>query len=107
MSNKQTLSFHVSGMHCASCASNTTRKLSKAPGVTSASVNYANEQATVTINDQETSIEKLADAVKSATGPGVTVIATPIEVTVHESGAAVATLTVTTSPSPISPNAST
>ena len=65
MSNKQTLSFHVSGMHCASCASNTTRKLSKAPGVTSASVNYANEQATVTINDQETSIEKLADAVKS------------------------------------------
>lgn len=44
-----TLSFHVSGMHCASCAANIQRSLSKVPGVKEAAVNYANEQATVKI----------------------------------------------------------
>ena len=45
--------------------------------------------------------------VKFAIGAADTVMVTPVEVTVQESGAAVATLTVTTSPSPISPNVST
>jgi heavy metal translocating P-type ATPase len=65
MSNNQTLSFHVSGMHCASCASNTTRKLKKTPGVVEASVNYANEQATVVFDDQQTSVKELGAAVDS------------------------------------------
>lgn len=39
--------FHVSGMHCASCAVNIGRSLEGLPGVKSAHVNYANEQATV------------------------------------------------------------
>ncbi|MBU0576090.1 heavy metal translocating P-type ATPase [Patescibacteria group bacterium] len=61
--NNQTLSFHVSGMHCASCASNITRKLNKTLGVEQASVNYANEQATVTFDEKKISTEQLADAV--------------------------------------------
>ena len=66
MSEKnKTLSFRVSGMTCASCASNITRKLSKTEGVKDASVNYANEQATVVFDDQQTSSEQLAAAVSS------------------------------------------
>ncbi len=63
--SKKTLSFHISGMHCASCASNTTRKLNKTSGVISASVNYANEQATVTYDEKRTSTQDLASAVSS------------------------------------------
>lgn len=43
----KTFSFHISGMHCVSCASNIERRLRKLPGVAEAAVNYANEQATV------------------------------------------------------------
>ncbi|MBU0978535.1 MAG: heavy metal translocating P-type ATPase [Patescibacteria group bacterium] len=66
MSNKDTsISFHVSGMHCASCASNIQRKLKKTKGVAEANVNYANEQATVTFNSDQTSEEDLTKAVAS------------------------------------------
>jgi heavy metal translocating P-type ATPase len=65
MPNQQTLSFHVSGMHCASCASNVTRKLSKTDGISEASVNYANEQAKVIFDEQKISTEQLAAAVSS------------------------------------------
>lgn len=44
---KDKSSFHISGMHCASCAANIQRKLAKTNGVVSANVNYANEQAVV------------------------------------------------------------
>ena len=52
-------------------------------------------------------VSSVALEFKFAIGAADTVIVTPVEVTVHESGAAVATLTVTTSPSPISPKVST
>lgn len=60
-----TISFHVSGMHCASCASNIQRKLRKTSGVAEASVNYANEQATVQFNPQQATKQQLSDAVSS------------------------------------------
>jgi len=63
--SKQTLSFHISGMHCASCASITTRKLSKTVGVFEANVNYANEQATVVFDEKKVSSNDLASVVKS------------------------------------------
>ncbi|MBP7842526.1 copper-translocating P-type ATPase [Candidatus Woesebacteria bacterium] len=63
--NNKTLSFHVSGMHCASCASNVQRKLSKSEGVVSAQVNYANEQATIEVNETAFDAGKAASAVKS------------------------------------------
>jgi heavy metal translocating P-type ATPase len=62
----QSLSFHVSGMHCASCASLIQRKLRKTPGVTEANVNYNNEQAYVKFNAKQATHEHLAKAVKDA-----------------------------------------
>ncbi|MFH0852829.1 MAG: heavy metal translocating P-type ATPase [bacterium] len=53
MSNQRTISFHVSGMHCASCAANISRKLKKTAGIVDASVNYGNAQATVTYDRQQ------------------------------------------------------
>jgi P-type Cu+ transporter len=50
-SKQKSLSFHISGMHCASCAANVARKLNKTDGVKEATVNYANEQATLRLED--------------------------------------------------------
>ncbi|HEX7018181.1 MAG TPA: heavy metal translocating P-type ATPase [Patescibacteria group bacterium] len=63
MSHK-TVSFHVSGMHCASCAANIQRSLKKTPGVQEASVNYGNEQATVSYDESKTHQHHLAQAVE-------------------------------------------
>ncbi len=60
----ETLSFHVSGMHCASCANTITRALKKTPGVEEASVNYANEQATVRYSTKKDIANDLEAAVK-------------------------------------------
>lgn len=65
MSNNQSISFHVSGMHCASCASNIQRKLRKTTGVNDASVNYANEQAAVMFDTTKLKPETIADAIAS------------------------------------------
>lgn len=64
MSNT-TLSFHISGMHCASCAANIQRKISKLPGVEEANVNYASEQASVLYNQSKLDQKEIAEAVKS------------------------------------------
>lgn len=58
--NKTT--FHVSGMHCASCALNIGKSLEKVPGVISAYVNYASEQAVVE-HDGSSTNETLLKAV--------------------------------------------
>lgn len=68
MSKNNSLSFHVSGMHCASCASNITRSLSKIDGVTSANVNYANEQASVEIDLSKKGIEQQVEKVVKKLG---------------------------------------
>lgn len=60
-------SFHISGMHCASCASNIQRMLSKTKGVQSANVNYANEQAIV---EYDNSLSKLEDFDKAVSSLG-------------------------------------
>ena len=39
--------FTVKGMHCASCASIITKKISKLPNITSVAVNYGNEKAVI------------------------------------------------------------
>lgn len=45
-------SLQIVGMHCASCAVNIERGLTKLEGVTSANVNYANNKAQVAYNEQ-------------------------------------------------------
>lgn len=48
--SKGQLNFHIAGMHCASCASNIERALSKTAGVSKANVNYGNEQASLELD---------------------------------------------------------
>lgn len=64
MSDKKTnkTSFHVSGMHCASCAINVGKSLENISGVKSAHVNYASEQAIVE-HDGTCTNESLENAV--------------------------------------------
>lgn len=59
----QQLSFHVSGMTCASCAANISRRLSKQAGVKEASVNFANEQAVVNFDPHQVNSEKILSMV--------------------------------------------
>lgn len=63
-----TITFHISGMHCASCAANIQRKLNKTQGVTNATVNYANATGSATINDANTK----KSVVKAVAGLGYT-----------------------------------
>ncbi len=59
-----TKAFHISGMHCASCATTIQRALRKTEGVTEAAVNYANEQATVVFDESKVSSGDLEKAVE-------------------------------------------
>ncbi|MDQ3688301.1 MAG: heavy metal translocating P-type ATPase [Acidobacteriota bacterium] len=54
----------ITGMTCAACARRIERKLSKAPGVRSASVNFATSRATVQYDAAATGVRELIDAVK-------------------------------------------
>ena len=65
MAKTQELTFKISGMHCASCASNSQRKLKKVAGVDSAEVSYATEEACVIFNPDETKTNDLKKAVES------------------------------------------
>lgn len=65
MSTQTKTTFHISGMHCASCAANIQRKLSKTAGITEATVNYASEQGSIAFDPVTVSEQKIAEAVKS------------------------------------------
>ena len=64
MSQRANLTFHISGMHCASCAVNIQRKLTKLDGVDQANINYASEQATVNFNREMVSEKQIANVVE-------------------------------------------
>lgn len=53
----------VKGMHCASCASIITKKLSAMPHVKSVSVNYGNEKVKIDYDDAHTSIDSMNDEI--------------------------------------------
>lgn len=54
----------VKGMHCASCASIITKKLSAMPHVKSVSVNYGNEKAKIDYDDAHISIDSMNDEIR-------------------------------------------
>ncbi|MFH1420767.1 MAG: heavy metal translocating P-type ATPase [Candidatus Aenigmatarchaeota archaeon] len=56
----------ISGMHCASCASNITKKLEKTKGVISANVNFSAEKALIEFDKNTIDEEKLIDVIKKA-----------------------------------------
>lgn len=68
MSKNETLSFHISGMHCASCASNIARGIKKIKGVSEASINYANEQASVVIDLNDKKVAQEIDKTVTSLG---------------------------------------
>jgi Cu+-exporting ATPase len=52
-------------MHCAACAANIERALTRTEGVSEASVNFATEEATVTFEDAQLGLEDIAAAVEA------------------------------------------
>ena len=65
----KSVSMGITGMHCASCATNTEKALKKLDGVQSASVNIASEAATVKFDPAKIAI---ADIEKAVTDAGYT-----------------------------------
>lgn len=57
------INISISGMHCASCAANIQKTLSKKDGVRSASVNFATENAKVEYDPEKISDEEIEDVV--------------------------------------------
>jgi len=66
MPNNKNLTFPITGMHCASCATNIQRALSKTEGVSQAHVNYGNEQASITYNANTLDPNTIAEIVKKS-----------------------------------------
>jgi len=54
----------IKGMHCASCATIITNKVSKLPGVDNINVNFATEKATVSFNGDAVSVHQMNDEVE-------------------------------------------
>ena len=61
----RTLTFGISGMHCASCVTRNERALKKVKGVEDASVNFALKQATVSFDEHVAKEHDLHNAVRS------------------------------------------
>ena len=60
-----TIRLKVSGMTCASCVNRVERSLKKVPGVKTADVNFATEQATVVVEPDRVEGSQLVEAVKA------------------------------------------
>jgi len=58
------VSFPIIGMHCASCAKLIEKRLTKIPGVASATVNYGSETAFVRFNQKKVKEEDLANVIR-------------------------------------------
>ncbi|MCP4667790.1 MAG: copper ion binding protein, partial [Deltaproteobacteria bacterium] len=69
MSEKR-VTFPVTGMTCANCASNIERAIKKLPGVREAHVNFATEEAAISFDPEEIQIHDLAAGIQNA-GYGV------------------------------------
>ncbi len=64
--SKARIILPIEGMSCASCAATVQDALSNAPGVASATVNYATAKAGVDYNDAETGVAELIHTVRGA-----------------------------------------
>jgi len=66
MQTIETVTLQVSGMSCGGCAGSVQRALAQHPGVRSAAVNLAHKNATVDFDPAATTLDALAQAVRSA-----------------------------------------
>ncbi|MDD3536530.1 MAG: heavy metal translocating P-type ATPase [Candidatus Cloacimonetes bacterium] len=55
----------IDGMHCASCSANVEKTLSALPGVSTAHVNLALEEAMVVFDDRKVDMDKINESIKS------------------------------------------
>jgi Cu+-exporting ATPase len=62
----ETVSIAITDMSCANCAESNETALENTPGVIDAEVNYATDEAQVTYNPAETSLDALYDAIEEA-----------------------------------------
>ncbi len=60
-----THTLHVKGMHCASCASIITKKLSALPGVDTVDVNFATEQARLNFDTAQVSVSRMNQEIEA------------------------------------------
>jgi len=67
---EQAIHFSVTGMTCATCSRRVEQALAKLPGVATAHVNLANEQAAVQFDPAQVSLEQLRETIEQA-GYGV------------------------------------
>ncbi len=63
---QKNITIPVSGMTCANCAMNIERTLKKLPGINTAAVNFASEQAGVTFDDASVSVPEIVGAINKA-----------------------------------------
>lgn len=61
----KTITFTVTGMHCASCVAKNERSLKEIAGVSEASVNFVLGQATVTYDETKTNEQVLHEAIRA------------------------------------------
>ncbi len=54
----------IKGMHCASCATIITNKISKVPGIHSVDINFATEKAAVSFDPDKTSVRQMNDEIE-------------------------------------------
>ncbi|EFK05435.1 copper-exporting ATPase [delta proteobacterium NaphS2] len=66
MAQQTRLNLPITGMTCVNCAANLTRAVKKLPGVDDINVNFASEQAAVTLDSQEVSLNALVDSIHDA-----------------------------------------
>ena len=60
---QEIVTIPVSGMTCTNCAMNIERGVKKLPGIQSANVNFASEQATVSFNPRDVSVENIIESI--------------------------------------------
>ncbi len=60
---QQQINIGIDGMHCAACSARTEKALSQMPGVSSASVNLALEEASISYDDRKLSMQDFSDTI--------------------------------------------
>jgi P-type Cu+ transporter len=77
---QEQISIPVTGMTCANCAMNIERAVKKLPGVGVVNVNFASEEATVSFDPREVSVQAVIEKIKHA-GYGVAQAGAEIPIT--------------------------
>lgn len=64
--SEQTITLPLSGMTCVNCAMNIERSVKKLPGVSDSSVNFAAEQASVSFDPGQLTVQDLVGGIEKA-----------------------------------------